>query len=120
MNEYQPIRGTKPLADRKVDRQLSVNYLHQKKNAADLLAELWRKAPGGVDEHGNEVKPANCYGKEEFTSDDLMTDREAALACAGCPLFSICRTYSETAHPAWGTFGGRVHGRALQEAMGDE
>lgn len=89
-----------------------MDYLQQSPKAAKLLRELWDRAP---------KEGANCVGApEKWTSDELPTDREAALACASCPLLDLCREYAETAHPAWGVWGGKVYGRNLEAAMKDD
>lgn len=103
------VKGYRILGDRPKSRELSYDYLQQSAKASKLLRELWDRAP---------KEGANCVGKpEEWTSDELPTDREAALACASCPLLDLCREYAETAHPAWGQWGGKVYGRNLKAAM---
>lgn len=106
------IRGYRIVGDRPKDRSLSMDYLQQSAKASKLLRELWDRAP---------KEGANCVGEpEKWTSDELPTDREAQIMCAGCPLMDICREYAETAHPAWGTWGGKVYGRNLEAAMKDD
>ena len=106
------VKGYRILGDRPKDRTLSMDYLQQSAKAAKLLRELWDRAP---------KEGANCVGNpEKWTSDELPTDREAALACASCPLLDLCREYAETAHPAWGVWGGKVYGRNLEAAMKDD
>lgn len=111
MTDYPVTRGYRILGDRKPERQLSTSYLQHSSEGSRLLAELWHRAP---------IEGANCVGREdEFSGDELPTDREAELMCASCPLANLCRDYAKVAHPAWGIFGGIVHGRVLQEAMKD-
>lgn len=103
-DEY--IRGYRPVGDRPKDRSLSYDYMLQTPRAAKLLKTLWA-TPG-----------KNCEGKtEEFSGEDLPTDREAQLMCAGCPALETCGLYRDEAHPAWGAWAGSVKGRKLQEAM---
>lgn len=87
-----------------------MTYLQQTAKAAKLLKVL-RTSPG--------EKP--CTGNfEKWAGEELPTDREAQLMCAGCPLIDICEQYAEEAHPAWGVWAGEVYGRRLQELMGEE
>jgi hypothetical protein len=103
------VKGYRILGDRPKDRTLSMDYLQQSPKASKLLRELWDRAP---------KEGANCVGKpEKWTSDELPTDREAQIMCAGCPLAQLCSDYAEAAHPAWGVYAGRVYGRKLDEAM---
>lgn len=113
MNDNQTsIRGYRPAGDRPRDRQLSYSYMQQDSRSAKLLAELRTAAV---------QEGSNCLGKpEQWTGDDLPTDREAQLMCASCPVFDLCRQYSEAAHPAWGNWAGVVKGRKLKEAMEDD
>lgn len=106
------IRGYRILGDRPKDRSLSMEYLQQSPKAAKLLKELWDRAP---------KEGANCVGEpEKWTSEDLPTDREAQMMCAGCPMLQLCREYTDAAHPAWGVWAGTVKGRKLKEAMEDD
>lgn len=106
-DEY--IRGYRPRADRPKTRELVMEYLQQTPRAAKLLKVLW------------ETPNKNCEGKtEEFSGEDLPTDREAQLMCAGCDALATCGIYRDEAHPAWGVWSGTVKGRRLQEAMGDD
>jgi hypothetical protein len=122
MPDYEPIRGYRIVPEQKNERVLSTNYLMQDARAAKLDQELWRKAPGVMNpETGNIENAANCLNREdEFSGETLMSDTEAALECATCPLFDLCSEYGNVARPAWGTFGGRVFGRALEEAMKED
>lgn len=107
VDEY--IRGYRPVGDRPRERQLALEYLQQTPRAAKLLKVLW------------ETPNKNCEGKtEEFSGEELQTDREAALACAGCAALKVCAEYRDEAHPAWGTWGSTVKGRNLQAAMQDD
>lgn len=112
MTDHSSVRGYRIVGDAPKQRELSFGYLQHSSEASRLLQELWSRAP---------VEGANCVGRtEEFSGDELPTDREAALLCAGCPLSSLCREYAESAHPAWGVLGGKVYGRNLAEAMKEE
>lgn len=107
------IRGYRVIGERAKDRSLSYEYMKQDSKSAKLLTVLRTEA----------VKQgANCLGKpEEWTSDELPTDREAQMMCAGCPLVGKqCQDYTEAAHPSWGVWNGAVKGRKLREAMEDD
>lgn len=106
---HDSIRGYRPLADRPKDRQLSMDYIMQTGPATKLLKILW------------DSPEKNCAGREEeFSGDELPTDAEAQLLCAGCDVLDKCREYAAEARPAWGTWGSTVYGRGLEEAMRDE
>lgn len=114
MNDnYQSIRGYRVLGDPpKPDRQLSVDYLRLKPEAAHALANL-RKSQR---ENG-----ANCNDNAEFFSgDELPSDRDAALACAGCESFAACDIFKKLGHPSWGVWSGEVRGRGLMEELEDD
>lgn len=103
------IKGYRPRADRPRERSLSYDYMLQTPKASKLLNILWTS------------KDKNCEGREEeFSGDDLPTDREAQLMCAGCPLKKTCGEYAREAHPAWGVWEGTVRGRNLQAAMKED
>lgn len=105
----ETIRGYRPQAERPRERQLSMDYIQQTPRAAKLLKVLWS------------TEGKNCEGRtEEFSGEDLPTDREAQLMCAGCPALETCGLYRDEAHPAWSVWAGTVKGRRLQEAMGDD
>jgi hypothetical protein len=105
------IKGYRIVGDRPKDRQLSYTYMQQDGKSAKLLTILRTEA----------VKQgANCVGKpEQWTGDELPSDRQAQLDCAGCKVFDQCDAYREAAHPAWGNWAGVVKGRKLKEAMED-
>lgn len=106
------IRGYRVIGERAKDRSLSYEYMKQDSKSAKLLTVLRTEAV---------KKGANCLGKpEEWTNDELPTDREAQMMCAGCPVFDQCNAYRESAHPAWGNWAGVVKGRKLKEAMEDD
>ena len=109
-DSIQSFRGYRPLADRPKEKGGSLEYLRlPSAEARKLLDELW-KSPD-----------RNCEGREdEFSGDELPTDAEAQLMCAGCPLMQTCSEYRDEAHPSWGVWGGKVQGRKLEEAMRDE
>lgn len=104
------IRGYRTVGDPpKPSRELSMGYLQQTPRASKLLKQLWTEAP---------VQGAPCVGRsDQWTSDDLPTDREAQLMCSTCDILELCRSYADEAHPAWGVLGGRVYGRNLDEQM---
>ena len=112
MTDHSSIRGFRIVGDAPKQRELSMGYLQQSSEASRLLQELWHRAP---------IEGAPCVGNSEaFTGDTLMTDREAQLACSPCALKDLCLKYADTAHVAYGTWGGTVRGRALAEAMKDD
>lgn len=101
MNEnYTPIRGFRIVGEKKEDRQLSVAYLHPKHEAAAALDKLRKKVL---------ADGSNCAGREEeFSGDNLISERDAALACAGCPAFKECDFYRLVARPGHGVYAGTV------------
>ena len=109
-DSIQSFRGYRPLADRPKEKGGSLEYLRlPSAEARKLLDELWRSPD------------RNCEGRgEEFSGDDLPTDEEAQLMCAGCPMMKLCESYRTEAHPSWGIWAGKVQGRKLKEAMEDE
>lgn len=108
----QTVRGYRILGESKPDKQLSYDYLKLSAEGSHALQDLWREAVSNG---------ANCLGREdEFTGDDLPSDRDAQLMCAGCPAFEACEVYRRLAHPAWGVYSGQVHGRKLAEAMKED
>lgn len=112
MNNEQTVRGYRIVGERKADKSLSYDYLQLKPEASHALKDLWREAP---------VKGANCLNQEDlFRGDTQMTDSEAQLACAGCPMLDLCKKTAEAQHPAWGTWGGKVYGRALEAIEKEE
>lgn len=113
MREYeQSIRGFRIVGDPpKPDKKFNVDYMHHAHGEEALHSALWK---------ASQSTGANCLNREEeFSGEDLPSDREAQLLCASCPVLDLCRAYAEVAHPAWGVFGGRVYGRNLQKAMED-
>lgn len=109
-DSIQSFRGYRPLADRPKEKGGSLEYLRlPSAEARKLLDELW-KSPD-----------RNCEGRgEEFSGDDLPSDEEAQLMCAGCDVLDKCREYAAEARPSWGIWAGKVQGRKLKEAMEDE
>lgn len=110
MRDYEDsIRGYRIVGDPpKPDKRFNYDYLRPK---TSMYAELNKAA---VDEG------AKCLNDDRFISDELPTDREAQMMCAGCPLIDFCRQTAEVEHHPWGVMGGKVWGRALKEAMGDD
>lgn len=110
MNSETTYRGYRVLGDRKPDKQYDTSSLMLKPEASQALRELW-----------TDPNPANCLNREEeFRGDNLPTDAEAQLMCAGCPRFEKCEIYRKVAHPAWGVYAGTVQGRALEEIEREE
>lgn len=85
----------------------STDYLRPKKGSQHPLENLY----AGRDELGS-----NCVGREdEFVDyEEPPTDEQAAALCASCPVFDLCAAYAKVGHPAWGVWGGKVHGRDLE------
>lgn len=108
----ETIRGYRVVGDRPRDRSLSYTYLQQDGKSAKLLTVLRTEAV---------KKGSNCLGKpEQWTSDELPSDKDAQLMCASCPLMgNECEDYVRAAHPSWGVWNGEVKGRKLKEAMED-
>lgn len=103
------IRGYRILGDRPKQRELSTDYLRQTSKASKLLADLWA------------TEDKNCSGREEeFSGDVFPSDDRAAMMCAGCSQFMKCQEYAQEAHPAWGIFAGKIHGKQLAEAMKED
>lgn len=106
----ESIRGYRIVGDVKQDRQLSLNYLLLKPEASHALDKLRRK----VDEEERKKdqgrgKGIPCVANPEgFSGDNLISERDAQLACSGCPALKLCRTYADVARPAHGVYGGRV------------
>ncbi len=108
------IQGWRPKGGRPKSQMPKLEYLQQTKEAANLRRELWDVA---------NREEAPCVGRpDEFSGDDLPSDREAKLMCATCPLAArkVCSEYAKVAHPAWGVFSGEVFGRKLEAAMKEE
>ena len=108
MTDYPSVRGYRIVGDPvKPQRELSTAYLQLRPEASHALKKLWDEAP---------KKGALCLNREEeFRGDKLMTDAVAQLECVQCPVLDLCRKTAEAQHPAWGTWGGNVYGRALEE-----
>lgn len=111
MTETNPIPGYRVTGSRNTDRLTSFEYLKQTPAAAKLLSKLRSAALS---------EGASCLNDGRYTSDDLPTDREAALMCSLCPVFEPCEVYTAVARPAWGVWAGVVKGRELQKAMEGE
>lgn len=112
------IRGYRILGDRPKERQLAMDYIHQRPEAVSLHTPLTLAA---VNQKANCLdRPEDFAVGSEDGGDDLPTDREAQLLCSGCPVIQQCREYAETAHVAYGVWGGTVRGRGLEAAMNDE
>lgn len=106
------VRGYRVLGEKKPEKQYNVDSLMLNPEASHALKELWRHAA----QHG-----ANCLGREdEFRGDDLPSDADAQLMCAGCPSFTQCDIFRKLAHPGWGVYAGVVQGRALEEIEREE
>lgn len=117
MTDSPSIRGYKIVGERKQDRQLSLSYLALKPEAAHALDKLRRK----VDEEERKKdqgvgKGVPCVARpDDFSGDELLSERDAMLACSGCPALALCRTYADVARPAHGVYGGRVKNMEIPE-----
>jgi len=110
MVDPNPVRGYRVLADRKVEKQYSVNNLLLNKTEAEAYSTL-NKAVGKAElakERGVPgAKGVPCVGRaEEFSGDNLLSERDAQLACAGCPVFAQCDIVRLVARPAHGVYAG--------------
>ncbi|WP_368668665.1 WhiB family transcriptional regulator [Nocardioides massiliensis] len=53
-------------------------------------------------------RPTPCQvDPEPFTSDELRERRDAARACAGCPLIEACEAFAVANGEVWHVWGGR-------------
>lgn len=109
MNDsVSPIAGYRIVGERKQDRQLSLSYLALKPEAAHALDKLRRK----VDEEERkkdrgEGKGVPCVARpDDFSGDDLLSERDAQLACAGCPAFTQCDIYRIVSRSPHGILAG--------------
>lgn len=102
------IRGYKPLPDRKVEKQYSVNNLLLGHAEAKALKNLNDKVTSEeMKKERGEGKGVPCVGgAEEFSGDNLLSERDAQLACAGCPAFRECDIFRIVARPSHGIFAG--------------
>lgn len=108
------IRGYRIVADRKKERELSLDYMMHTKQGSHALQILWATA---------QSEQAPCIDNPDaYIPDELPSDREASLLCARCPMLArkACAVYAEVGHPAWGVWDGRVFGRKLEEAMKED
>lgn len=107
------IPGYRVYGDRpKPDKRFNDDYLRPTSEAAHAHTKLRESV---------RVNGANCVGRaEEFSGDELPTDREAQLMCAGCESAPACDIYRLVGKPAYGVFNGHVLGRHLNELIGDE
>lgn len=108
MNDSSSIRGYKIVGERKQDRQLSLSYLALKPEAAHALDKLRRK----VDEEERKKdqglgKGVPCVARpDDFSGDELLSERDAQLACAGCPAFTQCDIYRIVSRSPHGILAG--------------
>lgn len=108
MVDLNPIRGYKPLPDRKVEKQYSVNNLLLGHAEAKALKNLTDKVTAEeMKKERGEGKGVPCVGRaEEFSGDNLLSERDGQLACAGCPAFKECDIFRIVARPSHGIFAG--------------
>jgi hypothetical protein len=109
--EYDSIRGSRITYERKQDRQLSVGYLQLESKAAHALTKLRNKvAEEEAKAITGEGPGVPCVADpESFSGDNLLSDRDAALACAPCPAYNECRVFALLGRPAHGIFAGQRH-----------
>lgn len=104
------IRGYKVLSDRKVEKQYSVNNLLLSKTEAEAYSILNKAVTEAELAKERGVRGATgvpCVGREqEFSGDNLLSERDAQLACAGCPAFAKCDIVRLVARPAHGIYAG--------------
>lgn len=107
------IPGYRVYGDRpKPDKRFNDDYLRPTTEAAHAHTKLRESV---------RVNGANCVGRaEEFSGDELPTDRQAQIMCAGCESFTHCDIYRLIAKPSYGVHAGVVTGRHLNELIGDE
>lgn len=108
MVDLTPVRGYKVLADRKVEKQYSVNNLLLTKTEAEAYSVL-NKAVGKAElaKERGEGKGVPCVDRpDDFSGDNLLSERDAQLACAGCPVFAQCDIVRIVARPAHGIYAG--------------
>jgi len=110
MVDLTPVRGYKPLPDRKVEKQYSVNNLLLGHAEAKALKNLTDKVTSEeMKKERGEGKGVPCVGRaEEFSGDNLLSERDAQLACSSCKAAELCRIYADIARPAHGIYSGRV------------
>lgn len=80
----------------------SIRDLKLKKRAGQSYTRL----VGSVSERGS-----NCHGRfKEFAGrdEDLPTDHEAKVMCAGCPVFAECADFLKEGNPTYGVWAGEV------------
>lgn len=108
MVDPNPVRGYRVLADRKVEKQYSVNNLLLGHAEAKALKNLTDKVTAEeMKKERGEGKGVPCVGRaEEFSGDNLLSERDGQLACAGCAAFAQCDTFRIVARPAHGIFAG--------------
>lgn len=102
------IRGYRPLPERKLERQYSVNNLTLNHEQAKALKNLTDKVTAEeMKKERGEGPGIPCVGRfEEFSGDNLMSERDAQLTCAGCPAFRECDIFRIIGKPAHGIYAG--------------
>lgn len=110
--DYPVTRGYRVLADRKIEKQYSVNNLLLGHAEAKALKNLTDKVTSEEMKKERGVRGATgvpCVGRaEEFSGDNLLSERDAQLACSSCKAAELCRIYADIARPAHGIYSGRV------------
>lgn len=110
MTDPSPVRGYRVLADRKVEKQYSVNNLLLGHAEAKALKNLNDKVTAEeMKKERGEGRGVPCVGRaEEFSGDNLLSERDAELSCYSCPAMKLCSEYFLIARPAHGIYGGKV------------
>ncbi len=117
MTDPSPVRGYRVLADRKVEKQYSVNNLLLGHAEAKALKNLNDKVTAEeMKKERGEGKGVPCVGRaEEFSGDNLLSERDAQLACSSCKAAELCRIYADIARPAHGIYSGRVKNMVIPD-----
>lgn len=114
MTEYPAIPGSRVIGEpTKPEKEFSLDYLRLKGPQAKALRALHSKVREVTVRHEvDSLEPSvPCVGRaDEFSGDELLSEREAELACARCPAFKECAFYLEVARPMWGVYAGAVRG----------
>lgn len=109
MNDgYTPIRGFRIQHERREDKQLSVNYLHQKSEAVKARKKLVAKVTQETlrAEQGEGPGVPCVSDPEGFSGDNLISERDAQLFCHSCPAFKECDVYRIVSRDPHGILAG--------------
>lgn len=117
MVDLTPVRGYKVLADRKVEKQYSVNNLLLGHAEAKALKNLTDKVTAEeMKKERGEGKGVPCVGRaEEFSGDNLLSERDAQLACYSCPALKECDIFRIVARPSHGIWAAHRKDMAIPD-----